>query len=156
MSSKVTPSSPMHSPVCRANATTTSMVVRISSNAVTPNVCIPGLRHKSLSFSASETFDATAVVISIIFSAPHALGDCMESIEPSRCQDFVWETMVSQVLNRTPTLAWLARLICLLVRDCWSTVLWSSSSSCPLHVTSHLRSWRGWWCVPPDVICRVT
>jgi len=59
---------------------------------------------------ASETFDATAVVIGVISSAPLALGDRRELIEPSRCQDFVWETMVSQVLNRTPALARLARL----------------------------------------------
>jgi len=42
MSSKVTPSSPMHSPICRANATTTSVLARRSSNAVAPSVCIPG------------------------------------------------------------------------------------------------------------------
>ena len=29
------------------------------------------------------------------FSAPLALGDRRELIEPSRCQDFVWETMVT-------------------------------------------------------------
>jgi hypothetical protein len=34
MSCKVSPSSPMHSPVCRANATMTSMLARGSSNAV--------------------------------------------------------------------------------------------------------------------------
>ena len=49
MSSKVTPSSPMHSPVCRANATTTSMLLSRSSNAVVPSVCIPGQRPRSLS-----------------------------------------------------------------------------------------------------------
>jgi len=90
MSSKVTPSSPMHSPVCRANATMTSMLLRRSSNAVAPSVYIPGPRHWSGSFSASETFDATAVVIGAISSAPHALGDRRELIEPSRCQDFVF------------------------------------------------------------------
>jgi len=67
----------------------------------------------TLSFSASESFDATAIVIGVISSAPLALGDRRESIEPSRCQDFVWETMVSQVLNRTPGLARLVPLICL-------------------------------------------
>jgi hypothetical protein len=49
MPSKVAPSSPMHSPVCWANATTTSMLVRRSSNAVAPSVCIPGPRPRSLS-----------------------------------------------------------------------------------------------------------
>jgi hypothetical protein len=47
MSSKVTPSTPMHSPVSRANATTTSMRLRRSSNAVAPSVCIPGPHPKS-------------------------------------------------------------------------------------------------------------
>jgi hypothetical protein len=42
-----------------------------------------------LSCSASETYVATAIVIGIISSAPHALGDRRESIEPSRCQIFV-------------------------------------------------------------------
>jgi len=49
MSSKVAPSSPMHSPICRVNATTTSLLVRRSSNAVAPSVCIPGPRPRSLS-----------------------------------------------------------------------------------------------------------
>ena len=72
MSAKVTPSSPMHSPVCRADATTTSMLLRRSSNAVSPSVCIPRLCPWSwsltfwLSLSACETFDATAVVIGVI------------------------------------------------------------------------------------------
>ena len=66
MSSKVTPSSPKHSPVCRANVTMTWTLLRRSSNAVTPSVCIPRPRPRNLSFSASETFDATAVVISVI------------------------------------------------------------------------------------------
>jgi len=49
MPCKVAPSSPMHLPVCRANATTTSMLVRRSSNAVAPSACIPLPRPRSLS-----------------------------------------------------------------------------------------------------------
>ena len=128
MFSKVTPISPMHSPVCHANATMTSMLLRRSLNAVAPSVCIPRPRPRSWSLtvwlsSACETFDATAVVIGAISSAPHTLGGRRESIEPSRCPDFVWETMVSQVLYRTPALAQLAHLICLPVRDSPSTRL---------------------------------
>jgi len=72
MSSEVTHSCHMHSPVCRANATKTSMLLRRSLNAVAPSVCIPGPRPRSwslilwLSASACETFDATAVVTSVI------------------------------------------------------------------------------------------
>jgi len=50
MPSKVAPSSPMHSPVCRANATTTSMLFRRSSNAVALRVCIPATHPRSLSW----------------------------------------------------------------------------------------------------------
>jgi hypothetical protein len=51
-SSKVTPSSPMHSPVCRANATTTSILDRSSSNAVAPSVCI---HQQNVNRSGSHT-----------------------------------------------------------------------------------------------------
>ena len=72
ISSKVAPSSLMHSPVCQANGTTASMLVGSWSNAVVPIVCIPGPCPRSwsltlcLSLSACETFDATAIVISVI------------------------------------------------------------------------------------------
>jgi hypothetical protein len=49
MSSKVVPSSSMHSPVCRANATMTATLLRRSSIAIAPTVCIPRPRPSSLS-----------------------------------------------------------------------------------------------------------
>ena len=151
ISLKATPSSPTHSPVCRVNSTTTSMLLRRSSNAVAQSVCIPGPRPRSLSFSPSETIGASAVVIGVISCTPHVPGDRRESIEPSRCQDWSWETMVRLVLDSTHSLSRLARLICLPVRDSPSTGLLSATSGCPLNIASHLRSWRGWWCVPPDI-----
>ena len=72
MSAEVTPSSLVHSPLCRADATTTSMILRRLSNAVAPSVCKPGPRPRSWSLtlwsslSACKTFDATAVVIGVI------------------------------------------------------------------------------------------
>jgi len=84
MPSKVAPSSPMYSPVCRANPTTTSMLVRRLSNAVAPSVYIPGPCPRSwswtlwLSLSACETFDATAAVIGVISSTPLVVGDRRE------------------------------------------------------------------------------
>jgi len=82
MSSTVTPYSLVHSPIRRANATTTSSVPTRLSNVVAPSVCISGLRSRSWSmtflFSASETFDGTAIVIGVISSTPLALSDRRE------------------------------------------------------------------------------
>jgi len=116
MSSNVTPSSPMHSPVCWANATTTSMLLRRSSKrgcskcpytrTSLQKLVIFGFRDLRCHWRSHRCHS----------SAPLALGDRRESIEPSRYQDFVWETLVTQVLNRTPALARLSPLICLQVR----------------------------------------
>jgi len=148
----------MHSPVCRGNAKATSIVVRRSLNTVVRTVYVPGpcLRSWPLWFSASEAFDGTAVVIRVISSAPHALSDHRESMEPSWCQDYVFGTIVCQVLDRTHTLAQLPHLICLLVWDSQCARLWSMCSGCPLHNASLLHPYRGWWCVLPDVISQVT
>ena len=90
------------------------MLVRRSSNAVGHSVCILRQHPRSVpstlwySLSASETFNATAKGISDTSSTPLILGDRRKSMEPSRCPDFVCETMVSHVLNCTPILASLA------------------------------------------------
>jgi len=82
MSSKVPPSSHLHSPISSASGAMTSSLARRSSNEVALSVRISGLQRRSWSstllFSASKTFDATAVVISVISSTPLALGDCGE------------------------------------------------------------------------------
>jgi len=82
MSSKVAPSSHVHSPVHRVHAPMTSSLATSSSKAVAPSVCISGPRLRTwwwtILFLASETFDATAIVMGVIFSSPLALSDRRE------------------------------------------------------------------------------
>ena len=156
MSFKVAPSSPVHSPMWWGKATTTSMLGRRSSHSVALSVHISKPHPRSFSFSASETCDVTAAVLSVISSAPHTLGGCRESMEPSRCHDCVCGTMVTQVLDCTPALAWRVYLICRLVWVGPSTALWSASSGCPSHVALLLHPCGVWWFVLPDVLFQVT
>jgi hypothetical protein len=77
MPSKVAPSSPMDSPVCRANAMTSSMLVRRSSNEVAVTVSIPAPCSRSLSWSYHFVLLRCSIPLpksSVTFSPLHSLS----------------------------------------------------------------------------------
>jgi len=117
--SKLVPSSPVQSPISRANTATTSSLARRLLIVIALNVCIykmyPRCWSLMLSFSAAQAFNDTAIVFGIISSSPLAFRDHRDSIdgEQSPCQIIVSGTSVIQVLNLMPAFGSPAYLICL-------------------------------------------
>ena len=163
MPSKVARSSPGHCTIRRADATTSSVqpgwLWCAGAASVIPHEPHPRHWWSMFSFWASVLFDVQAIVSGGRSLIPLMRGDCREPVTGMqiRCEVFILETMVGQVVDCTLPLARQGYLTHLPVWDSLSTAVWfASSSGCTLPDATLLHLCLWWWCVPHDDIVRGT